>query len=221
MWHIFKKYILIFVLVLSYCSISTSTFAQYAMSDSTHMVKIDSVKLNDSIRKYTLAHIDTTFKDFNKSFHPIPFFHQLPIQQIQIQTPQINYKFSWFMVVLLFCIIIVTFAKLYYQNYFSILFNYVYSFHIYTTTRDLGALNNLGTFLLNIVYLLCVSMSLYFITIFFYPSIQDKFSLYFIILIIFTSHYLLKIIILYFMENFMKNKIALDQYIKSISQPIR
>ena len=218
-WPTFKRnYIFNIVFFITIFLLSYNCSAQYNNIDTSIIVKIDSAKLNDSIRKYTLAHIDTSFVDFNKSFHPTSFVQNLPIEEIKIQTPQLNYKFSWLMVILLICIVIVTFVKLYYQNYYQILFNYVYSFNIYTTSRDLGALNNLGAFLLNIVYLLCVSMSLYFITIYFYPNVQDKFLLFFLILLFFAGHYILKIVILYVLENFIKQKSSLDQYIKNISR---
>ncbi|MEI6312094.1 MAG: DUF4271 domain-containing protein [Bacteroidota bacterium] len=218
MWRIFNG-ISLFLLC---CGFSLGIFntcsAQYPMGDTSIIAQKNLIHYNDSIRKYTIAHIDTTFVDFTKIFHPTNFVSSLPVEKMQIQTPQINYKFSWFMLIIIICIIIVTFVKLFYQNYYNVLFSYIYSFQLYTTSRDLGSLNNLGTFLLNIVYILSVSMSLYFITIYFFPTIQDKSTLYFIILAVFSIHYLYKIISLYFLELFIKNKNTVDFYIKSISR---
>jgi hypothetical protein len=218
MLRIFSSLLVLLVCSLFFLGFSKDSYAQYPMSDTAAQSQRVIKQYNDSIRKYTLAQIDTTFIDFKKTFHPSHFASSLPTEKMQIQTPQINYKFSWFMLIIIICVIIVTFVKLFYQNYYNVLFSHIYSFQLFTSSRDLGSLNNLGTFLLNIVYLLSVSMSLYFITIYFFPSIDDKSSLYFIILAIFTLHYLYKIISLYFLEVFIKNKNTVDFYIKSISR---
>lgn len=217
MWRIFSQKLLCGFAIVLFCCSFAFVFGQFPMGDTTKLSKLDSIRLNDSIRKYTLSKIDTSYTNFSPLLHRKSFADDLRLAKMQIQSPQINNKFSWLMVIVLLCIVIVTLVKLFYKNYYNVLFNNLTSLHVFNAKRDLGNLNNLGSFLLNIVYLLTSSISIYFIVIFFYPSIPDKVSLYFLILLIFTIHYLLKLLILYFIEKIIKNSYTIEYYRKSIS----
>jgi hypothetical protein len=63
--------------------------AQYSIDSNAISYKIDSTKLKDSIRKYTIAHIDTSFYNVDENFHPKNLFDDLAIGDIQIQSPHI------------------------------------------------------------------------------------------------------------------------------------
>ncbi len=191
--------------------------AQYSIDSNAISYKIDSTKLKDSIRKYTIAHVDTSFYNVDENFHPKNLFDDLAIGDIQIQSPHINYKFSWLLILLLICLVAITFVKIFYQSYFSSLIKNIFTFQVSINTRDIFSLNTLGSLLLNIVFIITLSISLYFIILYFNPQIHNKTATFFLILLVFTIYYILRISVLYFMKSILTTGSALDIYIKNIS----
>lgn len=212
----FKKLLYFFAFIYMIAN-TTHLQAQYSIDTNAIVYKVDSAKLKDSIRKYTIAHIDTSFYDLDNDFHPKNLFDDLPIGDIQIQSPHINYKFSWLLILLIICLIAITFVKIFYQNYFSSLIKNIFTFQVSITSRDISSLNTLGSILLNSVFIITLSICLYFILIYFNPQIHDKTTTFFIILSVFTIYYLIRISILYFMKSVLTTSSSIGLYIKNIS----
>lgn len=217
MWRIFNAFPTYFwIAILCLCSLNIN--AQYPMGDTLRITHTDSVRIQDSIKKYTLAHIDTQYFDLTKNFNPIPFTKDLTLSEMKIQTPQVYSKFSFFLLAIVLCIAIITLVKILYPTYFSSLYNFVSTFNLVSVSRESASLNVLGAYLLNAVFIISTSISIYVIVLYFNMYLPDKLLFFQIIFIVILVYYSFKLVSLKFLNSFFKDKIGLEYYVQSISR---
>ncbi len=210
-----KHIVLVFFILLGP---SGKLLAQYPL-DSLSPSPIDSVALKDSIRKFTLAHIDTSFMLLSAKFDPKPFHAGKQILSMQVETIQsvVGIGFLIFPTVILLALIIL--VKLRYKDYFDVLFKNTFRFASTQSSRDWSDLNAFGSFLLNIVYVFVTSIYLFSILKLpqFHAVYQQSLQVFLLILVAFTTHYVFRLVSLKFLGHISAKTNAINLYISQTS----
>jgi len=210
-----RSLLLFLLLILCF---SKETIAQFP-NDTNYLAPIDSVFFKDSIRKYTIAHLDTSLFILSKRFNPTPFYQNKKMLPIQVELVQdiAGIGFLIFPIILLLALIIL--VKLRYKDYFDVLFKNTFRINTSATSRDWSDLNAFGSFLLNIVYVVVCSVYIFSLTIFFkiHFTVESSFQIFSIILIAFTIYYVSRLLALKILGQLSSKNHVINAYISQTS----
>ena len=201
-----------------FISVCLEAQGQYPV-DSVQVSPIDSVAMKDSIRKYTIAHIDTSFLLLSSKFNPKGFGEDKRILPMQVEIIQSVNSIGFLILPIIGLLALIILVKLRYKDYFDVLFKNTFKISTSPSSREWSDLNAFGSFLLNIVYIFVTSIYIYSLARYTKVSIayNQGTQLFLIILISFSFYYVFRLIVLKLLGQVAAKSIVINIYVSHTS----